>query len=176
EDIMWKDPKSRDKARISMKDNVIGDMDRAFKTKLYRLCRALDDAGFVPGMTSGFRDDYRQSIASGNKAATNRSYHGGSLRGGYGHGAAYLGVSAAQHCFHVAAKTGAGNAIIVLVRLQLGFKLDTFVVELAKRVFQALQPFQVFVRARLTNLRFRQVGGPSSRLCSYDAPVLFVNS
>src|SRR5262245_39145513 len=26
-----------------------------------------------------------QSIASGNKAATNRSYHGGSLRGGYGH-------------------------------------------------------------------------------------------
>jgi hypothetical protein len=63
-------------------------MDRAFKTKLYRLCRALDDAGFVPGMTSGFRDDYRQSIASGNKAATNRSYHGGSLRGGYGHGLA----------------------------------------------------------------------------------------
>ena len=39
-------------------------------------------------MTSGFRDDYRQSIASGNKAAINRSYHGGSLRGGYGHGLA----------------------------------------------------------------------------------------
>jgi hypothetical protein len=39
-------------------------------------------------MTSGFRDDYRQSITSGNKAATNSSYHGGSLRGGYGHGLA----------------------------------------------------------------------------------------
>jgi hypothetical protein len=39
-------------------------------------------------MTSGFRDDYRQSIASGNKAEINRSYHGGSLRGGYGHGLA----------------------------------------------------------------------------------------
>src|SRR5437899_8931279 len=46
------------------------------------------DAGLAPGMTSGFRDDYRQAIASGNKAATNRSYHGGSLRGGYGHGLA----------------------------------------------------------------------------------------
>jgi hypothetical protein len=41
-----------------------------------------------PGITSGFRDDYRQSIASGLKAVTNRSYHGGSLRGGYGHGLA----------------------------------------------------------------------------------------
>ena len=39
-------------------------------------------------MTSGFRDDYRQSIASGNKAATGNSYHGGSRRGGYGHGLA----------------------------------------------------------------------------------------
>jgi hypothetical protein len=39
-------------------------------------------------MTSGFRDDYRQSIATGNKAATGRSYHGGSMRGGYGHGMA----------------------------------------------------------------------------------------
>jgi hypothetical protein len=88
EDFTWKDPKAAEKAGMSMKDYVIGGMDRSFKAKLYRLCRALDDAGFVPGMTSGFRDDYRQSIASGNKAATNRSYHGGSLRGGYGHGLA----------------------------------------------------------------------------------------
>jgi hypothetical protein len=50
--------------------------------------RAADDAGLAPGITSGFRDDYRQSIASGQKAATDRSYHGGSLRGGYGHGLA----------------------------------------------------------------------------------------
>jgi hypothetical protein len=42
----------------------------------------------TPGITSAFRDDYRQSIASGLKAANNRSYHGGSLRGGYGHGLA----------------------------------------------------------------------------------------
>jgi hypothetical protein len=41
-----------------------------------------------PGITSAFRDDYRQSIASGLKAANDRSYHGGSFRGGYGHGLA----------------------------------------------------------------------------------------
>jgi hypothetical protein len=42
-------------------------MERAFEVRLYRLFRALDDAGLAPGMTSGFRDDYRQSIASGTK-------------------------------------------------------------------------------------------------------------
>ena len=48
----------------------------------------MDDAGLMPGITSAFRDDYRQSIASGNKAASDSSYHGGSRRGGYGHGLA----------------------------------------------------------------------------------------
>jgi len=47
-----------------------------------------EEIGMQPGITSAFRDDYRQSIASGLKAASNRSYHGGSLRGGYGHGLA----------------------------------------------------------------------------------------
>ena len=46
------------------------------------------DAGFSPGITSGFRDDYRQELAKGNKAAADSSYHGGSRRGGYGHGLA----------------------------------------------------------------------------------------
>jgi hypothetical protein len=39
-------------------------------------------------ITSGFRDDYRQELANGNKAAPDSSYHGGSRRGGYGHGLA----------------------------------------------------------------------------------------
>jgi hypothetical protein len=65
---------------MSVSQYVIGGMDRGFKARLYNLFRALDDAGLAPGMTSGFRDDYRQSIASGNKAEINRSYHGGSLR------------------------------------------------------------------------------------------------
>jgi hypothetical protein len=88
EDFAWKDPKAADKARMSLVDYVIGGMDAGFKMKLYRALRAMDLAGLVPGITSAFRDDYRQQIASGLKAATDRSYHGGSFRGGYGHGLA----------------------------------------------------------------------------------------
>ena len=88
ENFTWKDPAAAEKGGMSVAQYVIGGMDRAFKARLYHLFRALDNAGLAPGMTSGFRDDYRQSIASGNKAATNRSYHGGSLRGGYGYGLA----------------------------------------------------------------------------------------
>ena len=76
------------KAGMSMVQYVIGGMDRSFKVRLYHLFRALADAGLAPGMTRGFRDDYRQSIARGNKAASDSSYHGGSRRGGYGHGLA----------------------------------------------------------------------------------------
>jgi hypothetical protein len=88
EDFTWKDPKAAEKAGMSLMQYVIGGMDRSFKLKLYHALRALDDAGLSPGITSAFRDDYRQSLASGLKAATDRSYHGGSFRGGYGHGLA----------------------------------------------------------------------------------------
>ena len=88
EDFTWKDPDAAEKAGMSVAQYVIGGMDRAFKARLYHLFRALDDAGLAPGMTSGFRDDYRQSITSGHKAATGNSYHGGSRRGGYGQGLA----------------------------------------------------------------------------------------
>ena len=87
-DFAWKDPIAAQKAGMSLKDYVIGGMDRGFKLKLFRALRAMDDAGFMPGITSAFRDDYRQSIASGNKAASDSSFHGGSRRGGYGHGLA----------------------------------------------------------------------------------------
>jgi hypothetical protein len=87
-DFAWKDPIAAQRAGMSLKDYVIGGMDRGFKLKLFRALRAMDDAGFMPGITSAFRDDYRQSIASGNKAASDSSFHGGSRRGGYGHGMA----------------------------------------------------------------------------------------
>jgi hypothetical protein len=67
---------------------LIGGMDRGFKRKLNDALRAMDDVGLSPGITSGFRDDYRQELVSGNKAASDSSYHGGSLRGGFGHGLA----------------------------------------------------------------------------------------
>jgi hypothetical protein len=84
-DFTWKDPAAAQRANMSLKDYVIGGLDPGFKLTLYRALRAMDDAGLMPGITSAFRDDYRQSIASGNVAASDRSYHGGSLRGGYGH-------------------------------------------------------------------------------------------
>jgi len=88
EDFGWKDPKAAQKAGMSLKDYVIGGVDRDFRRKLYNALRAMDDAGLSPGITSAFRDDYRQELASGDKAASDSSYHGGSRRGGYGHGLA----------------------------------------------------------------------------------------
>jgi hypothetical protein len=88
QDFTWKDPLAAAKAGMSMMEYVIGGMDHGFKLKLFHALRAAEKAGFAPGITSGFRDDYRQSIATGTKAAANRSYHGGSLRGGYGNGVA----------------------------------------------------------------------------------------
>jgi D-alanyl-D-alanine carboxypeptidase len=88
EDFAWKDPKAAEKVGMPMMDYVIGGMDRSFKLKLFHMLHAAQEAGLSPGITSAFRDDYRQSIASGLKAATDRSYHGGSFRGGYGHGLA----------------------------------------------------------------------------------------
>jgi hypothetical protein len=88
EDFTWKDPKAAEKAGMPMMDYAIGGIDRSFKLKLFLMLRAAEEAGLSPGITSAFRDNYRQSIASGLKAATDRSYHGGSFRGGYGHGLA----------------------------------------------------------------------------------------
>jgi hypothetical protein len=88
EDFGWKDPDAAGKARMSAMDYVIGGMDRGFRVTLYHALHALDAAGLMPGITSAFRDDYRQTIASGRKAQSDRSYHGGSFRGGYGHGMA----------------------------------------------------------------------------------------
>lgn len=88
EDFAWKDAKAAERAGMPMMDYVMGGVDRSFKLKLFHALLAAERAGLSPGITSAFRDDYRQSIASGLKAASNRSYHGGSLRGGYGHGLA----------------------------------------------------------------------------------------
>jgi len=88
QDFTWKDPKAAERAGMSMMDYVIGGMDKTFKLKLFHTLHAAEQAGLHPGITSAFRDDYRQGIASGLKAAVDRSYHGGSYRGGYGRGVA----------------------------------------------------------------------------------------
>jgi hypothetical protein len=88
QDFSWKDPKAAEKAGMTLMQYVVGGMDRNFKLKLFHALLAAEQDGLSPGITSAFRDDYRQSIASGMKAATDRSYHGGSFRGGYGCGLA----------------------------------------------------------------------------------------
>jgi hypothetical protein len=88
ENFAWKDRKAAERAGMSQMDYVIGGVDIAFKRRLFNMLFAAEKAGLSPGITSAFRDDYRQSIASGLKAANDRSYHGGSFRGGYGHGLA----------------------------------------------------------------------------------------
>jgi hypothetical protein len=94
EDFTWKDPRAAERVGMLPMDYVIGGMDSSFRITLYHALRALDDAGLMPGITSAFRDDYRQTIAAGKKAQSDRSYHGGSFRGGYGHGLAADIVSA----------------------------------------------------------------------------------
>jgi hypothetical protein len=88
EDFAWKDPDAAKKAGMSPVDYVIGGLDPGFKVQLFHALHALEQAGLMPGITSAFRDDYRQAIATGQKAQNDRSFHGGSFRGGYGHGMA----------------------------------------------------------------------------------------
>jgi hypothetical protein len=88
EDFAWKDPAAAQHAGMSMIDYVIGGMDRGFRLTLYHALRAMDAADLEPGITSAFRDDYRQTLAAGQKARADNSYHGGSRHGGYGHGLA----------------------------------------------------------------------------------------
>jgi hypothetical protein len=88
EDFTWKDQNAAERAGMSLMDYVIGGMDSGFRVTLYHALRALGDAGLMPGIVCGFRDDYRQTIAVGLKAKSDKSYHGGSFRGGYGHGLA----------------------------------------------------------------------------------------
>lgn len=85
----WKDRKAAERRGMSVEQYVIGGIDPAFRSELEALGRALDAGGLRWTILSGFRDDYRQSIASGFKARVGHSMHGGSRRTGeYGHGCA----------------------------------------------------------------------------------------
>jgi len=88
-DFTWKDPVAAKRFGISMPVYVISGMDADFREQLYHAGKAMDAAGVRWAILSAFRDDYRQSLASGFKASARNSLHGGSARtGGYGHGRA----------------------------------------------------------------------------------------
>lgn len=88
-DFTWKDQAAAKRMSMSLQRYVISGMDPDFREQLYHAGRAMDADGLKWSILSAFRDDYRQSIASGLKAGAKNSRHGGSLRtGGYGHGQA----------------------------------------------------------------------------------------
>jgi hypothetical protein len=86
----WKDPAAAERLGMSTKDYVIGGLAREFKNDLYEEMKETERRGGKPQMTSGFRDDYRQSlITSGVRARPGGSKHGGSrVTAGYGYGEA----------------------------------------------------------------------------------------
>jgi hypothetical protein len=88
-DFTWKDPAAANRMGKTLQAYVIAGMDADFRELVYHAGKALDKAGVEWTIVSGFRDDWRQSIASGIKARTGYSRHGGSVAvGGYGHGRA----------------------------------------------------------------------------------------
>jgi hypothetical protein len=88
-DFTWKDPAAAKRIGKTLPDYVVGGMHRDFREQLYHAGKAMDDAGVKWSMLSAFRDDYRQGIATGFKARTGNSLHGGSrATGGYGNGRA----------------------------------------------------------------------------------------
>jgi hypothetical protein len=88
-DFTWKDAAAADVWGLSMEEYVIGGMDPDFRELLFTAGRAMDAAGIEWTILSGFRDDFRQSLAVGLRARGGNSFHGGSVAtGGYGHGCA----------------------------------------------------------------------------------------
>lgn len=88
-DFGWKDPEAAKKVGKTLHEYAIGGMDKNFKELLYHAGKKMDEDGVRWAIISGFRDDYRQSIATGFKARTGHSNHGGSKATcGYGCGRA----------------------------------------------------------------------------------------
>ncbi len=88
-DFTDKDERAARHAGMTLKAFDIGGMDKQFRHTLYFAMKLMVWVGFNPGILTAFRDDFRQSITQGRKkAAVGYSFHGGSARGGYGHGLA----------------------------------------------------------------------------------------
>jgi hypothetical protein len=88
-DFSWKDAAAAERVERSVCDYAINGMHPDLREALYVLGRKLDEAGIHWSILSAFRDDYRQSIASGFKAPTCGSWHGGSCKtNGWGDGRA----------------------------------------------------------------------------------------
>lgn len=88
-DFTWKDYRAADRLHMSVCQYAIKGMHPDLRESLYAFGQVADSLGINWSFLSAFRDDYRQSIASGFKAGPCGSMHGGSCRTkGYGDGRA----------------------------------------------------------------------------------------
>jgi hypothetical protein len=87
-DFTVKDIQAAITAGMTPTEYVVGGVIPYFKKDLCLALIAMEADGVEGCISSAFRDDYRQKIASGRKAAIGDSWHGGSRRGGYGQGRA----------------------------------------------------------------------------------------
>jgi hypothetical protein len=88
-DFSWKDAAAATRSLRTVCDYAISGMHPDLREILYAFGRAMDGAGISWSFLSGFRDDFRQGIASGFKASACGSLHGGSCRTkGWGDGKA----------------------------------------------------------------------------------------
>jgi hypothetical protein len=88
-DFSWKDAAAAIRSVRSVCDYAINGMHPDLRESLYALGHYVDEARINWSFLSAFRDDYRQSIATGFKASTCGSLHGGSCRTqGWGDGRA----------------------------------------------------------------------------------------
>jgi hypothetical protein len=88
-DFSWKDGAAAERVERTVCDYAINGMHPDLRELLYALGHKADAAGINWSMLSAFRDDYRQSIASGFRAEPCGSWHGGSCKTkGWGDGRA----------------------------------------------------------------------------------------
>jgi hypothetical protein len=88
-DFSWKDSAAAMRSGRTVCEYAISGMHPDLRESLYALGHRIDEAGINWSFLSAFRDDFRQSIASGFKAGNCGSWHGGSCRTkGWGDGRA----------------------------------------------------------------------------------------
>lgn len=88
-DFTWKDPAAAKRQGMDVCSYAVGGMAPELRERLAAFGKVADARGINWSILSGFRDDWRQSIAEGIKAGNKTSKHGGSVAtGGYGDGRA----------------------------------------------------------------------------------------
>jgi hypothetical protein len=74
-DFTWKDVAAAKQDNKDLQSEVVGNIKSDFKLNVYKAFQAMEAAGLHPGITSGYRSNYRQSITEGFHALPGLSLH-----------------------------------------------------------------------------------------------------